>query len=125
MTNRYPGKCDRCGAMVAATTGTLHRVNDRWAARHNRCAAVGSAYGSDQEAARGIGSLDHDPLEHAYDHVMNEGGDGYNPYRQERDMAELAAAQREQGCPRCRKTPQRHSQLWEECDHCGHEPVYV
>ena len=105
MTNRYPGKCDRCGAMVAATTGTLHRVNDKWAARHVTCTPAGR--------------------EQAYDHVMNEGSDGYNPYRQEREMAKLAAAQREQGCPRCRETPQRRSQLWEECDHCGHEPVYV
>ena len=102
MTNKYPGTCDRCGAMVAATTGTLHRVNDRWAARHVTCTPA-----------------------QAYDHGMNEGGDGYNPYRDEREDAELAAAQREQGCPRCRKPPQRHSQVWEECDHCGHEPVYV
>lgn len=111
MTNKYPGKCDRCGAMVAATTGTLHRVNDRWAARHAVCTTRTPAGRTSYEQA--------------WDTGINEGGDGYNPYTQERDMAELAAAQREQGCPRCRKTPQRRSQLWEECDHCGHEPVYV
>ena len=29
------------------------------------------------------------------------------------------------GCWRCRKTPRRTVQLWEECDHCGSEPIYM
>lgn len=30
-----------------------------------------------------------------------------------------------QGCRACRQTETRRSQIWEECDHCGAEPVYV
>ena len=29
------------------------------------------------------------------------------------------------GCYACRQTSTRHSQIWEECDHCGTEPIYV
>lgn len=39
--------------------------------------------------------------------------------------AESATGPSESGCPRCRETPARRSQLWEECEHCGTEPVYV
>ncbi len=29
------------------------------------------------------------------------------------------------GCTHCRWTPARTTQLWEECDYCGHEPVHM
>ena len=29
------------------------------------------------------------------------------------------------GCPRCCRTPTRRAQIWEECDWCGAEPVYI
>jgi len=28
------------------------------------------------------------------------------------------------GCRHCCWTPTRTAQIWEDCDHCGHEPVY-
>ena len=111
MINKFPGKCDRCGVIVAATTGTLHRVNDRWIARHGTCTTRTPAGRTSYEQA--------------WDTGINEGGDGYNPYRDEREEAELAAAKDLYGCSRCRKTPTRRSQLWEACDHCSHEPIYV
>ena len=29
------------------------------------------------------------------------------------------------GCVACRRTATRHAQIWEECEHCGTEPIYV
>lgn len=28
-------------------------------------------------------------------------------------------------CAKCRRTPERTSQIWEECPRCGGEPIYV
>jgi hypothetical protein len=30
-----------------------------------------------------------------------------------------------QGCSRCCRTATRTTQIWEECDHCGCEPIYI
>ena len=84
MVNKYPGRCDSCGIMVEAHAGTLHRVNNKWVARHAQCHRAPSAYVTNAEAARGVGEL-----ERAYDEGMNEGGEGYNPYRQKRELADL------------------------------------
>lgn len=44
---------------------------------------------------------------------------------QKRYEAELAAADAP-GCDSCQRVPgYRTSQLWERCDCCGHEPIYV
>ena len=29
------------------------------------------------------------------------------------------------GCSRCRRTATRTAQIWEECDRCGAEPIYI
>ena len=29
------------------------------------------------------------------------------------------------GCRYCRRSPSRTAQIWEECDHCGTEPIYM
>ena len=29
------------------------------------------------------------------------------------------------GCVACRRTATRHAQIWDECEHCGTEPIYV
>lgn len=29
------------------------------------------------------------------------------------------------GCSRCRQTATRTAQIWEECEHCGCEPIYM
>lgn len=31
----------------------------------------------------------------------------------------------EDGCSHCRPRPGRTAQIWEECDYCGCEPIYV
>ena len=82
-----------------------------------------------------------------HDNGMNEGGYGYNPYRdeierRERDeweaerrrfdeitktnaMKNTASRDGQSGCVACCKTPNRNAQIWEPCEHCGNEPVYM
>lgn len=37
MTNRYPGKCTRCGQTVSPERGTCEKVNGKWVVQHTEC----------------------------------------------------------------------------------------
>lgn len=43
MTNRYPGKCTKCGQTVAPETGTCEKVNGKWVVTHTECPAAAAA----------------------------------------------------------------------------------
>jgi len=37
MTNRYPGKCIKCGQTVHPNTGTCEKVGGKWVTTHTEC----------------------------------------------------------------------------------------
>lgn len=37
MTNRYPGKCTKCGQTVAPQAGTCEKVGGKWVVSHTEC----------------------------------------------------------------------------------------
>ena len=35
------------------------------------------------------------------------------------------SSSRGRGCSHCRQTASRNTQIWEECEYCGNEPIYI
>jgi hypothetical protein len=70
MTNRYPGKCARCGLSVPAGTGKLEKRGERWIVYHDGpCPEITSGLG-----IGGAGSDDYNIHTEA-----DRGGAGYIP----------------------------------------------
>lgn len=46
-TNRYAGRCERCGETVPAQTGTLNKVDGRWVIAHVECPEAPAVAGVD------------------------------------------------------------------------------
>lgn len=45
MTNRYGGRCSRCGGYVAPGVGTVERRGDHWVVQHDECPEITSGLG--------------------------------------------------------------------------------
>jgi hypothetical protein len=40
-------------------------------------------------------------------------------------LCATASLDRQSGCSRCRRTATRTAQIWEDCEYCGTEPIYM
>jgi hypothetical protein len=57
MTNRYPGKCTKCGQTVHPETGTCEKVGGKWVTTHTTCPQAETvAIPDDWEAVQAAGS---------------------------------------------------------------------
>ncbi len=63
--------------------------------------------------------------QYSADDVVKLGLSQARGYRRERDAREAAEARARERAKLPKKAPRKEGQIWQECEHCGREPVYL